>query len=258
MLPILLLPQLGKGQTADEIVAVRQLSSHVMQVNADTLGSAVALGDHLAVTNCHVLGHAMVAYVARGALASRATLKSGDTGRDLCLLEIDHSPSVPVKLGRAASLSLGDKVYAIGFGAARLSVGVGHITALYPYDGVLIVRSNAPFAAGASGGALFNSEGNLVGVLTFFRRGVQGSSYWAMPAEWIELLTDRPLQQLDRSRLPIWSTERSHSIPFLEVAGYEIDGNWTQMRHHAQQWLSEDPGNEEAIRALQLANAKLQ
>ena len=105
---------------------------------------------------------------------------------------------------------------------------------------------------------LFDSEGNLVGILTFFRRGVQSSSYWAMPSEWIRLLTDRPLETVDRSRLPIWSTERSHSIRFLEVAGYEIDGNWAEMRHHAQQWLSEEPDNNEAIRALRFANAKLQ
>ena len=41
MLPILLLPQLVRGQTADELITVRQLSGHVMQVSADTLGSAV-------------------------------------------------------------------------------------------------------------------------------------------------------------------------------------------------------------------------
>jgi serine protease Do len=163
-LSVLLLPQVVKAQTADDLIAVRQLSEHVMQVRAATLGSAVALEDHLAVTNCHVLGDATTAYVTRGSLGSRAKLKAGDTGRDLCLLELEHSLSFPTKVERAASLALGDKVYAVGFGAGRLSFGVGVVNALYSYDGGLIVRSDAPFAEGASGGGLFDNEGNLVGI----------------------------------------------------------------------------------------------
>jgi hypothetical protein len=48
------------------------------------------------------------------------------------------------------------------------------------------------------------------------------------------------------------------SIYFLEVAGREIDGQWDQMRDRAQQWLTEEPDNKEAMRALQYANARLQ
>ena len=256
-LSVLLLPQILKAQTIDEMVMARQLSTHVMQVRAATLGSAIALEDHLAVTNCHVLGNATTVYVTRGSLGSRATLKAGDTGHDLCLLELEDSPSFPVKVERAASLALGAKVYAVGFGAGRLSFGIGVITGLHPYDGGLIVRSDAPFAEGASGGGLFNNEGNLVGVLTFFRRGVQGSSYWAMPSDWIQPLKDLQSQTVDRSRLPIWSKQRSISVHFLQVAGCEIDGDWDQMRAHAQEWLSEEPDSEEAMRALQFANSKL-
>jgi serine protease Do len=256
-LPVLLMPFVAKGQSVEDMITVRQLSTHVMQVRAATLGSAVALGEHLAVTNCHVLGDASIAYVMRGGLGSPAKLRAGDTGRDLCLLEVESSPSYPVKLGRAAALALGDKVYAVGFGGGRLSFGVGKIEALYPYEGSLIVRTDAPFGAGASGGALFDGEANLVGVLTFFRRGVQGSSYWAMPPEWISALTDPPPATMDRSRMPIWSKERAASIRFLGVAGREIDGEWDQMRDQAEQWLAEEPGNPEANRALQYANSKL-
>ena len=218
------IPTLVSAQSADEITAVRQLAIHVMQVSADTVGSAVALSEHLAVTNCHVLGTASSAQVTRGGLSSVARLKAGDTGRDLCLLEVETSPSFSVKLGKVASLSVGDKLYAVGFGAGRPSLGLGKVEALYPYDGSFIVRIDAPFATGASGGALFDSNHNLVGVLTFFRRGVRGSSYWAMPSEWVHALRDSNSATVDRSRLPIWSKETSSSIRFLEVAGYERDG----------------------------------
>jgi S1-C subfamily serine protease len=246
------------AQSTDDMVVLRQLSRHVMQLQAGTLGSAVALDQHSAVTNCHVLGDASMVYVMRGGLGSAAKLQAGDTGRDLCVLKVENSPGIPVRLGRAAALALGDKVYTVGFGAGRLSFGVGKVAALYPYEGSLIVRTDAPFASGASGGALFDSEANLVGVLTFFRRGLRESSYWAMPSEWISALTDPQRVTIDRSRAPIWSKERAASIYFLEVAGREIDGQWDQMRDRAKQWLTEEPDNQEAMRALQYANAKLQ
>jgi serine protease Do len=148
-------------------------------------------------------------------------------------------------------------VYAVGFGLGRMSISIGRIEALYPHDGSLIVRTDAPFAAGASGGALFDSDQNLVGVLTFFRRGVQRSSYWAMPTDWIIALTHSETTTVDHSQPPIWSQERAASIRFLQVAGYEIDGDWLPMSEAAKRWLAEDPQNSEAARALQLANSKL-
>jgi S1-C subfamily serine protease len=255
ILLLILMPTLVRAQSTDDIIDVRQLASHVMQVNAETLGTAVALSENLAVTNCHVLGTASSARVARGSLTSTASLKTGDTGRDLCLLELEASPSFAAKLGRAASLSVGDRVYAVGFGAGRLSIGIGKIEALYPYDGSFIVRTDAPFALGASGGALFDSKHHLVGVLTFFRRGVRGASYWAMPVEWVDALRHSNSATVNRSRLPLWSKEESASIRFLQVAGYEIDGDWLKMAQIARLWVAEEPGNEEAIRAFQFANS---
>jgi len=252
-----LISSVANSQSADEMIAARRLIPHVMQVRADTLGSAVALSEHLAVTNCHVLGAARNVHVLRGGLSSIAKLKAMDNGHDLCLLEVEDSPSLPVKVGSTASLAVGDKVYAVGFGLGRMSIGIGRIEALYPYDGSLIVRTDAPFAAGASGGALFDSDHNLVGVLTFFRRGVQKSSYWAMPVDWVIPLTHSDTTTIDHTQLPIWSQERAGSIRFLQVAGYEIDGDWLPMSESAKRWLAEDPQNSEAARALQFANSKL-
>ena len=254
-LPALLLPQAVGAQTSSEIALVRQLSAHVMQVHAATLGSAVAVTDHLAVTSCHVLGNATIAYLTRGSLSSYAKLKAGDTGHDLCLLELEESPGFPVAAKPAASLAPGDTIYAIGFGAARPSVGIGVVNELYPYDGGLIIRSDAAFAEGASGGGLFDHEGNLVGILTFLRRGVEASSYWAMPSEWIQPLTTAA--EVDKSRPPIWAAERARSIRFLQVTGDEIDGDWKQMRVHLEQWLSEEPGSKQAIRALDLVKFRM-
>ena len=145
----------------------------------------------------------------------------------------------------------------VGFGAGRISIGVGKIEALYPLEGSLIIRSDAPFAAGASGGALFDDNQKLVGVLTFYRRGVKTSSYWAMPAEWVNALKDADLPAMDRSRLPIWTRERAASIRFLQVAGHEIDGDWIKMSETARLWAAEEPESKEAVCALRLAVSRL-
>ena len=78
-----------------------------------------------------------------------------------------------------------------------------------------------------------------------------------MPADWVIALTHSDTTTIDHSQLPIWSQERAASIRFLQVAGYEIDGDWLPMSEVAKRWLAEDPQNSEAARALQLANSKL-
>lgn len=241
------------AQDAMEIIAVRRLATHIMQVSADTLGTAVAIGSHLAVTNCHVIGAAQRVTVARGSLSSTAIAFAGDTGHDLCLLEIEQSPASTTDVRSSTALAAGEKVYAVGFTGGRLSIGVGKIVALYRHDGSVVVRTDAPFAAGASGGALFDSNQRLVGILTFYRHGTLTSTYWAMPTDWINPISSTSTSRVDRSHPPLWSSERVGSVRFLEVAGYEIDGDWSKMREAAASWLNEEPANEEAARALGFA-----
>lgn len=254
----LALPCCAAAQSVDEMVIARSLSTHVMQVRAATLGSAVAIAQRLAVTNCHVLAEASSISVSRGGIVSRATLRNGNTGHDLCLLDLQSDPSQPARIRQSATLMLGEPVYAVGFGVGRLSFGSGRIEGLYATEDGIVVRTDAAFAPGASGGALFDKDENLVGILTFFRRGAVGSSYWAMPTEWVTALTQAPAADVDRSRLPLWSSERAATTRFLDVAGDEVDGRWERMRSHAQRWLDEEPGNREAQRALDLANTRLQ
>jgi hypothetical protein len=173
-LPALLMSMVANAQSVDEMIAMRSLISHVMQVHADTLGSAVALSEHLGVTNCHVLGTARSVRVMRGGLSSTAKLTATETGYDLCLLEVEDSPSFPVKVGSAASWP--SAIRSTRWDSVRDGQVSAQIEALYPYDGGLIVRSDAPFAAGASGGGLFDTNHNLVGVLTFLIVHKSGST----------------------------------------------------------------------------------
>jgi S1-C subfamily serine protease len=220
--------------------------------------SGVALTSHLAVTNCHVIGNSFNAGLMRGSLSSPATLKVRDTRRDVCLLNVDASPAFTPEIGRAETLKLGDTVYAVGFGVGRLTTSVGQVEALYPYEGSVVVRTSAAFPMGASGGALFDSNKRLVGILTFYRHGHEAHAYYALPIEWATQLTTST-QTLDNAPAsPFWAVPADMQPWFLQAAGHEVDGEWGKMLKVTERWVAAEPANTEAKRALELARSKLQ
>jgi S1-C subfamily serine protease len=244
---------------AEAFVRMQRMAVSVMQVYASSggmtrPGSAVAIGDHLAVTSCHVMGTADAAIASRGSAQTWGALHSGDTGRDLCVLRLESSVSFVPELGSSNSLKVGSPVIAVGFVMRRLMPGAGQVTALYRYKGAYVIRTNAPFTTGASGGALFDNEGRLVGILTVLHKGVRGAMYFAVPVEWALELSGTK-QTLDRSRPAFWSPEQSPRPWFIDAAAYELDGEWGKLEKIAAQQMTADPSDEEARRALELARA---
>ena len=56
------------------------------------------------------------------------------------------------------------------------------VSGLRTIKGIRYVQTSAPIAAGSSGGGLFDSSGNLVGVTTFHLRDAEGLNF-AIAAE---------------------------------------------------------------------------
>ena len=244
---------------AEAYIRMQKVAVSVMQVYASSggrtrSGSAVAIGDHLAVTSCHVMGAAESAIASRGSAQTLGALQSGDTDRDLCVLRLENPVSFIPELGSSNSLKVGSPVIAVGFMMRRLIPGEGQVTALYRYKGAFVIRTSAPFTTGASGGALFDNEGRLVGILTVLHKGVRGAMYFAVPIEWaLELSGEK--QSMDRSRPAFWSPEQSPRPWFIDAAAYELDGEWGKLEEIAQRQMTADPSDEEAQRALELARA---
>ena len=249
------------AQNQDDWIVLRQLAASVMQVQAVVNGGAsyasgVALTPHLVVTNCHVLGTPN-ARLMRGLMSTAATLRVGDPRHDVCLLNIEAALASAPDIGRAEALRLGDTVYALGFGVGRLTTSVGRVEALYPYEGGVVVRTSAAFPMGASGGALFDSNKQLVGILTFYRHGHDTHAYYALPIEWATQLAASPQIGLTNAHAgPFWAASRDMQPLFLQAAGYEIDGEWGQMLAVAERWLEVEPSNSEAKRMLEFARRR--
>ena len=106
----------------------------------------------------------------------RAELENYDSDCDLAVLKItDLSGAVlsPLKTSSSDGLNYGDKIYAVGnasnFGIGIFSGAVSIPSVTVELDGLKrrVIQCDVTIAAGNSGGALLDKNGNLVGITTF-------------------------------------------------------------------------------------------
>ena len=128
--------------------------------------------DGYVLTNHHVVADADEITVSLSDRRQRtATLVGADPLSDLALLKIDADDLPTVKLGRSASLEVGEWVVAIGspFGF-EYSVTAGIISALgrsLPENSanyIPFIQTDVAINPGNSGGPLFNMDGEVIGI----------------------------------------------------------------------------------------------
>jgi hypothetical protein len=215
-----------------------------------SIGSGVALPDGRVVTNCHVTRGAQSLAVTDATELLLAEPNDSDFAADLCVLTTGILTARPAQLGSSSSLSVGDEVAAIGFsGGAGKSLSRGYITALFPYRGGYVIRTSAAFSPGASGGGLFDRDGRLVGIITFFRRGADEYSFFAIPAEWIGTLP-YSAASANPDTIPFWMRKNDDQPRFLQVAAFEADRNWQGVARAARAWVKDEPGEVQAWETL--------
>lgn len=224
------------------------------------LGSAVAVSPDQVVTNCHVTRDALAVHILRGGLRYSAASQSSDVTRDLCLLEVPGLDARPVKLGRAAELTPGQPVTALGYtGGVGIQNSGGEVVQLHRHDGGRVIQSSNFFNSGASGGGLFDDEGRLVGILTFRLRGGQ-AHYFSAPVEWVlQMMKDsargnfRQVMPLDTRQLPYWQTGPSQQPRFLQAAALAGTQRWAELEKLARDWTKLEPEDGEPWYLLGLA-----
>jgi serine protease Do len=211
----------------------------------EQFGSAVLIAADRLVTNCHVTREAGTIEVARGAQRWNAQLRSADIEHDLCVLDAFGAGGRTPQLAGSAELEIGHAVYAAGYPpAAQLSIRGGEVLALYDYDGARVIRTNAWFDPGQSGGGLFDAGGRLVGILTF-KSARDGTFHFALPLEWLRTLA--PAANAARApRLAFWERGTKEQPPFLRAAALEIAQDWGALLTLGRQWSQDESGNPEA------------
>jgi len=167
------------------IVAGENYEHIVRREGSRTVGSAVAIDKRSLLTNCHVINgfSAILAYGRSGFF--RVSKQRGDEKTDRCVLTIeDGRDVVPVPGVRVASdLKVGERVYSVGSPEGiESTLGEGIISGLHEIAGMTLLQTTAQISHGSSGGGLFDTRGNLVGITTL--KLVRGEALnFAIPAD---------------------------------------------------------------------------
>ena len=178
-----------------EIVSIAELATKtIVQVQVGNIsedgeflpnggGSGVVISEEgLIMTNHHVIDNSTeVRVVFEDGRMYESEIIGSDRLTDIGLLKISASNLVPISIGNSDAIFVGDLAVAIGhpltLGAAptvttgvvsalerRLDVGGETINSGVTLFG--LIQTDAPITRGSSGGALINSNGELIGITT--------------------------------------------------------------------------------------------
>jgi len=148
-------------------------------------GSGVVIGPGVVITNCHVTRNGSEISVKVGNEEYRASVSAEDNEHDLCKLSVTGLSAPAVTLGSVANLKPGQRVFAIGAPQGlELTISEGIVSALRDFPDGKVIQTSAPISPGSSGGGLFDTQGRLVGIVTFQHKFGQNLNF-AVPADWI-------------------------------------------------------------------------
>jgi hypothetical protein len=146
-------------------------------------GSGVAISADYIATNKHVVEEAAEIQVTREGGKWRAWVVYSDPVYDLCILRVDELNASPAPVRSSATLSIGEKVYAIGAPEGlELTLSDGLISGIRNLGGVHLIQTTAAISHGSSGGGLFDAQAQLVGITTFSLQDAQSLNF-ATPAD---------------------------------------------------------------------------
>lgn len=153
----------------------------------------LATTDGKVVTNYHVIKDASTATVKLG--DGRSYTLSGvinyDADRDIAILQLPISNTQSVTLGDSNKIANGDDIVVIGNPKGlKNSVTTGVISSTSRViDNQVWVQFSAPVSPGSSGGPIFNSNGEVVGVVTskIVQEEVEGINF-AVPINEVKTL----------------------------------------------------------------------
>lgn len=151
------------------------------------VGSAVAISESQLLTNCHVAkaaGPGLYVGVDGADKLVKGEIVAQDYAADRCVVserEVRLHPVAGVR--RYDSLEVGETVYAIG-NPARLerTLSNGLLSGKRVIEDMRYLQTTAAISHGSSGGGLFDSRGNLIGITAMTLTNTQNINF-AIPAE---------------------------------------------------------------------------
>jgi len=161
----------AKGELTTKQITEMNDGKVFVVLTDEAQGSAVSLGQGLFITNYHVIDGAKQAQIVdiQGKQYELAGIVDYDKKRDLAIVKTKVKlPNVKaVTIGDPAKLGKGERVVAIGTPLGQQNtVSEGVISNFVVSEGVQLLQISVPIDHGSSGGGLFNTRGELVGITT--------------------------------------------------------------------------------------------
>lgn len=225
-------------------IEIQQVSSYYGDMTATGSGSGVIFTeDGYIVTNNHVIdGATAIKVYLQDGTSYPAKLIGADERTDLAVIKIDAENLIPATLGSSSDLSVGDAVIAIGnpLGELMSTVTGGWISGLNrtimvdDYE-MSLMQTDAAVNPGNSGGGLFNSQGELIGIVNAKSMGydVEGLGF-AIPIDSaLNIITDlmdqgyvsgRPYLGVSMQEVYVTSGNRGdrYGFPFMQQGYYQV------------------------------------
>ena len=157
-------------------------------------GSGVVLQNNLVATNCHVVTRSALIGVERNGSRRIAKVEAVYAESDLCVLVTNG------QIGEAARIApgkprAGERVYALGHPKGLdLTISEGLVSGFRTLSQGALIQFSAAISAGSSGGGLFNSSGELVGITTSTLRESQNINF-AAPVDILSALVSQKTAQ---------------------------------------------------------------
>ena len=142
---------------------------------------------------------------------------------------------------------MGDPVYAVGAPQGlELSLSEGIVSQLRGGPPPLI-QTTVAISRGSSGGGLFNAEGELVGITTFYLKEGQSLNF-ALPVEWITEVAGRKIRERPRGEAPgaPGPGARPASTWLKQAVALEKARDWPGLLAHNRRWTQAEPGSDSA------------
>jgi cytochrome c-type biogenesis protein CcmH/NrfG len=200
----------------------------------DAFGSGVVLPDNSVATNCHVIENSAKIAVLYQQKEYQAKKRYTDPDRDTCTLTTTGLKAPSVEMGSTKGLKVGARVYAIGAPKGlELSLSEGIVSSLRPVEGGQYIQTTAPISPGSSGCGLFDENGRLLGLVSFYLAEGQNLNF-ALPVEWIVELPER--QTSINKKIEATKIDWHH-----QVRAILQKKDWPKLKEYALDWINAEP-----------------
>ncbi len=239
-----------------------ELNNSIVVVNVDFpdgssgTGTGVVVSKEYVATDCHVIANTLGANISKYDDTYKPIAFKADWKHDLCLLKFEELPFTPVPLRDSQTLQYEEDVFSVSYpnGSNVPQPSYGTVKAIHKLDSSVIIRSDAAFALGSSGGGLFDEKYNLIGITTFKSPGPQGFFY-SLPVEWIKKLMKEPnTKSLKTLDIPFWAMPFEQKPYFMQVVIPFQNKEWDTLKSISDLWIKEEPNSPDAWYFMGLAS----